>query len=109
MIEFGLQPFVEFACQPHRPKKYARYPVQSARAAHPLRCAPPVQSPEGRIMAAPTNIIEFIDLVAKSNVLEKRTLDSYLQKVASEPEQPATTKDLAQAMVRDGLLTHLQA
>ena len=60
-------------------------------------------------MPAPTTIIEFIDLVAKSNVLEKRTLDGYLQKVVGEPEPPETPKVMAQTMVRDGILTNLQA
>ncbi len=60
-------------------------------------------------MAAPTTVIELLDLVNKSSLLEKRELDSYLQKLASEPEQPATPKHLAHAMVRDGMLTTLQA
>src|SRR5258708_3444369 len=60
-------------------------------------------------MAAPTTIIEFIDLVAKSNVLENRALDGYLQKIAGEAEPPTTPKVLAQTMVRDGILTQLQA
>jgi serine/threonine protein kinase len=60
-------------------------------------------------MAAPTTVIEFIDLVSKSNILEKRALDGYLQKLTAEPEKPATPKLLAQTMVRDGILTNLQA
>ncbi|MFL5338783.1 MAG: serine/threonine-protein kinase [Gemmataceae bacterium] len=60
-------------------------------------------------MPAPTTVIDFIDLVARSNVLEKRTLDGYLQTAAAAPDQPATPKVLAQNMVRDGLLTALQA
>src|SRR5262245_34623929 len=60
-------------------------------------------------MAAPKTIIDFIDLVAKSNVLERRTLDGYIQKIGSEPNPPTKPRLLAQTMVRDGILTNLQA
>ena len=60
-------------------------------------------------MAAPKTIIDFIDLIAKSNILERRVLDGYIQKVGSEPEPPTKPKMLAQIMVRDGILTNLQA
>lgn len=60
-------------------------------------------------MAAPKTIIDFIDLVAKSNVLERRTLDGYIQKIGSEPNPPSKPRLLAQTMVRDGILTNLQA
>jgi serine/threonine protein kinase len=60
-------------------------------------------------MAAPTTVIELLDLVHKSSLLEKRQLDSYLEKLSAEPQQPDTPKHFAQAMVRDGVLTTLQA
>src|SRR5438105_4638019 len=60
-------------------------------------------------MAAPSTIVEFVELVSKSNVLEKRALDGYLQKIAGAAEPPASPKVLAQTMVRDGILTQLQA
>src|SRR5262249_14024700 len=60
-------------------------------------------------MAAPTTVIELLDLVHKSNLLEKRQLDSYLEKLSNEPQQPDTPKNLAHAMIRDGVLTTLQA
>src|SRR5207245_2366369 len=40
---------------------------------------------------------------------EKRQLDSYLEKLAGEPQQPDTPKHLAHSMIRDGILTTLQA
>jgi serine/threonine protein kinase len=60
-------------------------------------------------MPAPTTIIELLDLVNRSSLLEKRQLDSYLEKLANDAEQPGTPKHLANAMVRDGMLTTLQA
>jgi eukaryotic-like serine/threonine-protein kinase len=63
----------------------------------------------GTIVPAPATIVEFIDLTAKSGVLEKRELDTYLNQLASQPEQPAAPKQLAHAMIRDGMLTTLQA
>jgi serine/threonine protein kinase len=60
-------------------------------------------------MPAPTTIVEFLELVARSNVVGKRDLDGYLQKVAEKPDPPTTPKLLAQAMVYDGVLTALQA
>jgi serine/threonine protein kinase len=60
-------------------------------------------------MPIPATVVEFVDLVAKSNVLEKRTLEKYLQDLAGQPGQPDSPKTLAQTMVRDGILTTLQA
>jgi serine/threonine protein kinase len=60
-------------------------------------------------MPVPSNILEFLDLVIRSNVLQRRTLDSYITQLAEKPDQPTTAKELAQAMVRDGVLTTLQA
>ncbi len=60
-------------------------------------------------MPAPTTVLDFLELVTRSNVLEKRALDGYLQNVAARPQPPATPRLLAQEMIRDGLLTALQA
>ncbi|HLW66695.1 MAG TPA: serine/threonine-protein kinase [Gemmataceae bacterium] len=60
-------------------------------------------------MPSPSNILEFLDLTLRSDLLERRSLDTYLTKLANEQEQPNTAKQLAQAMVRDGVLTALQA
>jgi eukaryotic-like serine/threonine-protein kinase len=63
----------------------------------------------GTPVPAPATIVEFIDLTAKSGVVEKRQLDSYLNRLAGQPQQPAAPKQLAHAMIRDGVLTTLQA
>src|SRR5262245_39397642 len=60
-------------------------------------------------MPAPTNIVEYLDLLLRSELLERRAIDTYITQLANGPEQPATPKQLAQAMVRDGALTALQA
>jgi serine/threonine protein kinase len=58
---------------------------------------------------APATIVEFIDLAAKSGVVEKRQLDQYVNRLSTQPQQPAAPKQLAHAMIRDGVLTTLQA
>src|SRR5262245_17678081 len=60
-------------------------------------------------MAAPTTIGEFIDLVGRSNLLEQRVLDGYLEDLSADPKQPATPKQLAEFMIRDGMLSVLQS
>ncbi len=60
-------------------------------------------------MPAPATIVEFIELAAKSGVVEKRELDGYVNQLASKPDQPSAPKQLAYAMIRDGMLTTLQA
>jgi serine/threonine protein kinase len=60
-------------------------------------------------MPTPSSILEFLDLVLRSDLLERRALDTYLTQLAHETQQPANPKQLAQAMVRDGILTALQA
>ena len=60
-------------------------------------------------MAAPKTIVDFIDLVARSGLLERRQIDSYLVELSTAPDRPETPKRLAQAMIRDGMLTSLQA
>ncbi len=60
-------------------------------------------------MPAPTTVVEFLDLAGKSQVLEKRQIDSYITLVGNQPQQPKNPKDLARMMVLDGLLTTLQA
>lgn len=60
-------------------------------------------------MTAPASMIEFLELAVRSQVLEKRQIDSYLGRMAGQAEQPTHPKGLAQQMVRDGMLTTLQA
>jgi eukaryotic-like serine/threonine-protein kinase len=60
-------------------------------------------------MPAPATLVDFLELAAKSQVLERRQIDTFVHQIAGQPDQPSTPKQLAQMMVRDGLLTHLQA
>lgn len=60
-------------------------------------------------MPAPSSVVEFLELASKSQVLEKRQIDTYITAVAGQPHQPSSPKELARAMVRDGMLTTLQA
>lgn len=60
-------------------------------------------------MPAPTTLLEFIDVLARSNLLEKRQLDVYLNKLAGDAQPPASPRQLAQLMIRDGVLTVLQS
>jgi serine/threonine protein kinase len=60
-------------------------------------------------MPTPSTILEFLDFTLRSELLERRALDTYLTELAHVKEQPTTPKQLAQAMVRDGVLTTLQA
>ncbi len=58
-------------------------------------------------MPAPTVVSDFLDCVRKSSVVESRRLDEYLARPTDDA--PATPAGMADAMVRDGLLTRFQA
>ena len=60
-------------------------------------------------MPAPVNVLDFLDLVVKSQVLEKRQIDTYLTALVGQADPPNTPKHLAQLMVAHGMLTPLQA
>src|SRR5947209_3988540 len=60
-------------------------------------------------MPAPVLIDEFLELGYKSAILNKRAVEVYLDKLHKAGEQVETPQQLADAMVRDGLLTHFQA
>jgi serine/threonine protein kinase len=49
---------------------------------------------------------DFLGVLAKSELLERQTLDSYLQQ---QPQPPDSSDELARRMVDDGLLTRFQA
>lgn len=58
-------------------------------------------------MPPPMTTDDFLELAAKSGVLERKTATDFLQ---DHPEgQPQTPKDLAALLVREGLLTRFQA
>src|SRR6266478_2914760 len=60
-------------------------------------------------MSVPSTVDDFLDVGAKSGVLEKKVTDSYVEKLRAAATVPSTPKQLAQFMVRDGLLTTFQA
>jgi serine/threonine protein kinase len=60
-------------------------------------------------MPAPTTVSKFLELVQKSDVLDNRKLDAYVQKLRAASGLPARPNKLAGLLVRDGLLTIFQA
>jgi len=60
-------------------------------------------------MPAPTTDADLIDLVQKSGVVEPTRLTAYLQQLRDESALPADPSELAEQMVRDGILTTFQA
>ncbi len=60
-------------------------------------------------MPAPSTVEDFLEIVVKSGVLEKDTLDPYLQQMRAADAVPPSPNKLGAAMVRDGLLTRFQA
>ena len=60
-------------------------------------------------MPVPSTVEDFLEIVLKSGVLEKDTLDPYLQQMKAADALPQAPTKLGAAMVRDGLLTPFQA
>ncbi len=58
-------------------------------------------------MPAPSTIDEFLELVRKSNVLDEKKLDAYLEK--SRAALPPDPGQAAGYLIRDGILTRFQA
>lgn len=60
-------------------------------------------------MSVPLTADQFLELVNKSGVLEPHQLQAHLQRVRALSATPDAPAALADALVRDGLLTHFQA
>jgi serine/threonine protein kinase len=60
-------------------------------------------------MPVPTTIEEFLELGKKSGLVDQRRLDSYVENKRASNALPSAPGSLADAMVRDGLLTPFQA
>jgi eukaryotic-like serine/threonine-protein kinase len=60
-------------------------------------------------MSAPTTIDGFLELGFKSGLLEKETLQSCRTNWTRSGFQPQTPKELADALIQQGVLTHFQA
>ncbi len=58
-------------------------------------------------MPAPTVVSDFLDCVRKSNVADPKALDDFL--AGAGADAPATPAQMADALVREGLLTRFQA
>jgi serine/threonine protein kinase len=58
-------------------------------------------------MAATLTTDQFVDALRKSNLLDEKRLEAFLQ--ASSPNVPTTPREMAQQLVRQGLVTHFQA
>src|SRR5262245_66488421 len=59
-------------------------------------------------MPAPATIDELLDLGQKSGILEPCSLEPHLEKLKSA-SKASSPKELAEARIRDGLLTRFQA
>jgi serine/threonine protein kinase len=60
-------------------------------------------------MPVPTTTADFLTLVRKSGFVEPAALEALAQRLAADPGDCVAPKALAQRMVREGLLTVLQA
>jgi serine/threonine protein kinase len=60
-------------------------------------------------MPVPTTVNEFLDLAYRSNLLEKSSVEPLCDAWRQADSAPADPKELADALVREGLLTHFQA
>jgi len=60
-------------------------------------------------MAAPTTIDGFVELGIKSGLLERESLSSCQSNWLRAGAQPQSCKELADALIKEGMLTHFQA
>jgi WD40 repeat protein/serine/threonine protein kinase len=60
-------------------------------------------------MAAPATTEDFLDLVQRSNQVEKARLEAFMSSRREGPGLPGEPRQLAALMVREGLLTNFQA
>src|SRR5438105_2095001 len=63
----------------------------------------------GGRMPAPASIEAFLDLGYQSGLLDHQLVEEYRQRVPPSEPRPQSAEQLAQAMIRDGLLTPFQA
>ncbi|MFO0937662.1 MAG: serine/threonine-protein kinase [Gemmataceae bacterium] len=60
-------------------------------------------------MPAPTTVEEFLDLIQKSGVAEMSRVKGYVQKITETRDATKKIDQVAQLMIRDGVLTFFQA
>ena len=60
-------------------------------------------------MTAPTTVDDFVRFVRKSELLDQERFATYLESTRARGDYPATSEQLAQALIRDEFLTYYQA
>src|SRR5438552_2977118 len=60
----------------------------------------------GPLMSTPVTAAEFLDYIRKSGVVEPNDLDVSLTELRAKSELPEEAKELAKALIQQGLLTH---
>ncbi len=98
-------------CQPAARRSFSGEARPAAPAANPTETGAGLPAPAdppspGFPMAATLSTDQFLDVLRKSNLADAKRLDAFLQ--ASSPTLPTNSRDLAQQLVRAGLLTPWQ-
>src|SRR4051812_2463738 len=65
--------------------------------------------PERWAMPGPSTAEQFLDLACKSGLLDRQDIEAYLQRQGATSPLADAPRALAEALVRDGLLTRFQA
>ncbi len=60
-------------------------------------------------MSSPASLEELIQLVRKSGMIDEQTLNAYLQRREYARGLPSDVREIADEMVRDGVMTYFQA
>jgi serine/threonine protein kinase len=60
-------------------------------------------------MSVPTTVDDLLQLIRKSGMVDDQKLNTYLQRLHAGPGLPPGPRELADALVREGVLTHFQA
>src|SRR5688500_11294314 len=60
-------------------------------------------------MPAPATTDQFLEMAGKSGLIEPQRLDAYLERRRAAGDLPEAPSALAEAMIREGLLTRFQA
>jgi eukaryotic-like serine/threonine-protein kinase len=64
---------------------------------------------EGILMPLPATTDEFLDLVQKSAVVEDKRFSAYVEKLRAGGSLPSSPRQIAELLLRDGILTNFQA
>ncbi len=60
-------------------------------------------------MPNPANLVELVDLIRKSGVVDETRFSNYLDQIKNDPNFPVEPAKIAGCFIRDGLLTNFQA